>query len=103
MASTYAHMNRDGKAVSYSVISTTISDDIYGLTITSKSDDMNVFLNQEQLVALSEYLSSYVKQFARIECEACGGSGTEVIAHGDTSFSGDDDCLFCQGQGMVNA
>lgn len=103
MASTYAHMNRDGKAVSYSVISMTVSDDTYGLTITGKSDDVNVFFNQEQLTALSDYLSLYVKQFSRIECEACGGSGAEVIVHGDTSFSGDDECPYCLGQGLVNA
>ena len=32
-------------------------------------------------------------------CEDCGGSGTETIVHGDTSFSGDDDCPTCDGTG----
>lgn len=32
-------------------------------------------------------------------CEGCGGTGTEVVVHGDTSFSGDDNCNFCSGSG----
>ena len=41
------------------------------------------------------------------DCESCGGSGTEQVAHGSgddyTTFSGDDKCATCQGSGKTRA
>ena len=31
------------------------------------------------------------------DCEICAGAGVLPVAHGDTSFSGDDPCPNCEG------
>ena len=43
------------------------------------------------------------RQLGLETCPGCAGTGTEVVVHGDTSFSGDDACPGCKGSGKVSS